>query len=156
MDCPKDITPPYEWNLQEKLDPSYVEHLASFKLEARASGKKKVQDGAKKKGKGRILDSNFEGEDSRVLEHYEDKEREDILPFESLVDVQVKQLDMFCNEDVGYEGFQGTPFQQYHNQSLGVDVSHRSCKQPPPPPISREFVEQCEDLQHVLAFLPSV
>jgi hypothetical protein len=38
-------------------------------MEVRASGKKKVQDGAKKKGKGTILNSNFEGDDSRVLEH---------------------------------------------------------------------------------------
>jgi len=40
-------------------------------MEVRASGKKKVHDGAKKKSKGKVLDSNFEGEDSRVLEHQE-------------------------------------------------------------------------------------
>jgi hypothetical protein len=38
-------------------------------MEARASRKKKIQDGTKKKGKGKVSDSNFEGEDSRVLEH---------------------------------------------------------------------------------------
>jgi hypothetical protein len=69
MDCSKDNTPPFEQELRKKLDPSYLEHLASSKMEVRASGKKKIQDGAKKKGKGKVLNSNFEGEDSRVLEH---------------------------------------------------------------------------------------
>ncbi len=66
---------------------------------------KKVYDGAKKKGKRKISDSNFEKEDSRVLEHQDDREREDTLPFESLVDVQVKQLYVFPSGEVGFEGF---------------------------------------------------
>ncbi len=132
MDYPKDNTPPFEWKLRKKLDPSYLECLASSKMEVRASNKKKVQDGAKKKGKGKVLDSNLEAEDSRVLEHQEDRERY-ILPFESLVNVQVRQLDMFPSGEVGFEGLQGIPSQQYQNQSLGVDVSQRSCKWVPPP-----------------------
>jgi hypothetical protein len=38
-------------------------------METRARGKKKVQDGAKNKGKGKVSDSNFQGDDSRVMEH---------------------------------------------------------------------------------------
>jgi hypothetical protein len=59
-------------------------------MEARASRKKKIQDGTNKKGKGKVSDSNFEGEDSRVLEHQKDRKRKDIFPSESLVDVQVR------------------------------------------------------------------
>jgi len=69
LDFPKDNIFPYKWEFRKKLDLSYVECLASFEMEARASDKKKNQDGAKKKGKGRVSDSNVEGEDSRVLEH---------------------------------------------------------------------------------------
>ncbi len=95
MDYPKDNTPPFEWKLRKKLDPSYLECLASSKMEVRANNKKK--------GKGKVLDSNLEAEDSRVLEHQEDRERY-ILPFESLVNVQVRQLDMFPSGEVGFEG----------------------------------------------------
>jgi hypothetical protein len=42
VDCPKDNTPLFEWELQEKLDPRYVECLASSKMEAKANNKKKV------------------------------------------------------------------------------------------------------------------
>jgi hypothetical protein len=59
-------------------------------MEARSSDNKKVRDGTKKKGKGKVSIFNFEGEDLKVLEHREDKEKGDILPSESLVDVQVK------------------------------------------------------------------
>jgi hypothetical protein len=59
-------------------------------MEARASRKNKIQDGTKKKGKGKVSYSNFEGGDSRVLEHQEDKERKDILPSKSLINVQVR------------------------------------------------------------------
>jgi hypothetical protein len=37
-------------------------------METRARGKKRVQDGTKDKGKGKFSDSNFQGDDSRVLE----------------------------------------------------------------------------------------
>ncbi len=43
-------------------------------MEARASRKNKIQDGTKKKGKGKVSYSNFEGGDSKVLEHQEDRE----------------------------------------------------------------------------------
>lgn len=69
VDCSKDNTTPLERKLWEKFDLSYLERLTSSEMEVRASGKKKVHDGAKEKGKGKVLDSNFEGEDSRVLEH---------------------------------------------------------------------------------------
>jgi hypothetical protein len=42
MDYPKDNTPPFEWKLRKKLDPSYLECLASSKMEVRANNKKKV------------------------------------------------------------------------------------------------------------------
>jgi hypothetical protein len=112
MDCLKNNTPPFEWELRKKLDPSYLERLASSEMEVKAIGKKKVHDEAKKKGKGKVLDSNFEGEDSRVLEHQEDRERY-ILPSKSLIDVQMRQLDVFPGGEVGSKGFQGTPSQQY-------------------------------------------
>jgi hypothetical protein len=67
----------------------------------------------KKKGKGNFLNSNFEGEDSKVPKHHEEREREDIIPSESLVDVQVRQLDVFTGGKARSKGFQGTPFQQY-------------------------------------------
>ncbi len=51
---------------------------------------KKVRDGTKKKSKGKVSIFNFEGKDLKVLERQEDRERGDILPFESLVYVQVK------------------------------------------------------------------
>jgi hypothetical protein len=38
-------------------------------METRARGKKRVQDGTKDKGKGKVSNSNFQGDDSRVLEH---------------------------------------------------------------------------------------
>lgn len=49
LDFPKDNISPYKWEFQKKLDLSYVERLASFEMEARASDKKKNQDGAKEK-----------------------------------------------------------------------------------------------------------
>jgi hypothetical protein len=85
VDCSKDNTPPSEQKLRKKLDLGYIECLAFSNMEARASGKKKVQDGAKNKGKGKVSNSNFEGKDSRVSEHHEDREKEDILPSKSLV-----------------------------------------------------------------------
>jgi hypothetical protein len=52
MDCLKDIRPPFERVLREKHDLGFVKCLASSKLEARTSNKKKQHDGGKKKGKG--------------------------------------------------------------------------------------------------------
>ncbi len=59
-------------------------------MEARVCDNKKVRDGTKKKSKGKVSIFNFEGKDLKVLERQEDRERGDILPFESLVYVQVK------------------------------------------------------------------
>jgi hypothetical protein len=42
MDCSKDNTPPSKWELQKKLDPSYLERLASYEMEVRAIDKKKI------------------------------------------------------------------------------------------------------------------
>jgi hypothetical protein len=40
-----------KWEFQEKLDLNYVEHLASFEMEARASNKKKTKMEQRKKVK---------------------------------------------------------------------------------------------------------
>jgi hypothetical protein len=66
MDCLKDIRPPFERVLREKHDLGFVKCLASSKLEARTSNKKKQHDGGKKKGKGIFFNSNLEGEGSKI------------------------------------------------------------------------------------------
>jgi len=66
MDCLKDIRPPFERVLREKHDLGFVKCLASSKLEARTSNKKKQHDGGKKKGKGIFFYSNLEGEGSKI------------------------------------------------------------------------------------------
>ncbi len=51
MDFPKDNIYPYKWEFRKKLDLSYVEHLASFEMEGRASDKKKTKMEQRKKVK---------------------------------------------------------------------------------------------------------
>jgi hypothetical protein len=54
MNCPKDNTPPFEKEFWKKIDVSYLKRLASSEMEIRANGKKKVQDGAKKKAREKL------------------------------------------------------------------------------------------------------
>jgi hypothetical protein len=79
----------------KKHDLGFIEHLALSKLEARTSNKKRQHDGIKKKGKRKVLNSNFEIENSRVSEHHDNKHREDTLSSKLLMDVQMRQLDIF-------------------------------------------------------------
>ncbi len=57
-----------------------------------------------KKKQGKNFRFQFWKRRFKGLSNQDDREREDTLPFESLVDVQVKQLDVFPSGEVGFEG----------------------------------------------------
>ncbi len=57
-----------------------------------------------KKKQGKNFRFQFWKRRFKGLNNQDDREREDTLPFESLVDVQVKQLDVFPSGEVGFEG----------------------------------------------------
>ncbi len=79
----------------KKNDLGFINCLTSSKSKARTNIKKKQHDGGKKKGKGKVFYSNLERKDPEVPKHQEDNHRKDTLPSKSLVDVHVRQFEVF-------------------------------------------------------------